>query len=279
MSALRVVRVAPALRRASIGLSPALPRTDVLTDPLFLLVAIPAVTFLGLAKGGFSGVGMVATPLLALILPPLQAAAILLPILLLQDVISVWVYRRDFSTANLKVLIPGGALGVVVAWALAAYVSDHHVRFAIGLIGVVFVLNAWLGRVPTTAKPATTPAGLFWGAVAGFTSTLSQAGSPPFQVYVLPQRLPKMTLVGTAAIFFAAVNLMKVVPYFALGQFSTEGLVTTLGLTPLAVATNFLGIWLVQRTPTALFYRIAYVLVFLICLALLWQGGRHILGV
>jgi uncharacterized protein len=254
------------------------PETPVLTDPLFLLLAIPAVTFLGLAKGGFSGVGMIATPLLALILPPLQAAAILLPILLLQDVISVWVYRKDYSAANLKVLMPGGAIGVAVAWALAAYVSDHHVRFAIGVIGVAFVLNAWFGRIPTDAKPASTFGGMFWGGLSGFTSTLSQAGAPPFQIYVLPLRLPKMTLVGTAAIFFAALNVMKVAPYFALGQFSTEGLVTTLGLTPLAIATNFLGIWLVQRTPTKLFYQIAYVLVFLICLALLWQGGRHILG-
>jgi hypothetical protein len=251
----------------------------VLTDPVFLLVAIPAVTFLGLAKGGFSGVGMIATPLLALILPPLQAAAILLPILLLQDVISVWVYRHDYSAGNLKVLMPGGAIGVAVAWALAAYVSDDHVRFAIGVIGVAFVLSVWFGRAPVEAKRATTFGGLFWGGLSGFTSTLSQAGAPPFQIYTLPQRLPKMTLVGTAAIFFAALNVMKVAPYFALGQFSTEGLLTTLGLTPLAIATNFLGIWLVQRTPTQLFYRIAYLLVFLICVALLYQGGRAIFWV
>ena len=109
--------------------------------------------------------------------------------------------------------------------------------------------------------------------LAGFTSTLIQAGSPPFQVHVLPQRLPKMTLVGTSTLFFAAVNAMKVAPYFALGQFSTENLAASLALLPLAIATNFLGVWLVRRTPTELFYRIAYVLVFLICLALIWQGA------
>src|SRR5688572_11445062 len=106
-----------------------------LTDPIFLVTALVAVTFLGLSKGGFAGVGMAATPLLALVLPPLQAAAILLPILLVQDVISVWVYRREWSAWNLKVLLPGAVIGVVVAWALAAYVSDAAVRISIGLIG------------------------------------------------------------------------------------------------------------------------------------------------
>lgn len=244
-----------------------------LTDPLFLVTALVAVTFLGLSKGGFAGVGMAATPLLALVLPPLQAAAILLPILLVQDVISVWVYRREWSAWNLKVLLPGALIGVVIAWALAAYVSDAAVRLLIGLIGVTFVLYTWFGPKPAELPPRPgAVAGVFWGSLAGFTSTLSQAGAPPFQVYVLPQKLPKMELVGTTAICFAAINAMKVAPYFALGQFSTEGLTTSLALLPFAVAVNFLGIWLVKRTPTALFYKIAYVLVFLISLELLRHG-------
>jgi uncharacterized membrane protein YfcA len=68
-----------------------------LTDPLFWLLAVLAVTALGLSKGGFSGVGMIAAPLLSLVLPPLQAAAIMIPIMIVQDTISVWVYRHDWS--------------------------------------------------------------------------------------------------------------------------------------------------------------------------------------
>src|SRR6185503_8153720 len=119
----------------------------IVTDPLFYLLAIPAVLALGLGKGGFAGVGMISTPLLALVLPPLQAAAILLPILLVQDVISVWAYRHEWSAWNLKALI-----GVGAAWMLAAYVSDAEVRLAVGMIGVSFVLYAWFGRVPAEAR-------------------------------------------------------------------------------------------------------------------------------
>lgn len=243
-----------------------------ITDIVFYLLAFPAVIFLGLSKGGFAGAGIVATPLLALYIPPLQAAAILLPIMMCQDAISIWTYRKDWSAWNVKVLTAGAVIGVGIAWLVAAHVSDDFVRILVGLIGVSFVLNAWL-RPPTTAQVKPTAArGVFWGAVTGFTSTMSQAGGPPFQVFVLPQRMAKMTLVGTNTMFFAAMNALKVVPYFALGQFSSEGLGTSALLLPLAIATNFFGIWLVRVTPTELFYRIAYWLVLAISLALLWQG-------
>lgn len=244
-----------------------------ITDPLFYLAAVPAVTFLGLGKGGFAGIGMVATPLLALYLPPLQAAAILLPILMTQDVISIWTYRRDWDAWNVKILLIGGVLGVAIAWALAAYVTDAAVRLTVGLIGVAFVLNSLRGRRAAAPKSPNAVAGVLWGVATGFTSTIAQAGAPPFQVFVLPQRLPKLTLVGTNMIVFGALNALKVVPYFALGQFSIEGLGTSAVLLPLAVVTNFLGIWLVRVTPTVIFYRLAYVLVFVISLALLWQGA------
>src|SRR5215217_5082349 len=236
---------------------------QIVTDPLFYLLAIPAVLALGLGKGGFAGLGMISTPLLALVLPPLQAAAILLPILLVQDLISVWVYRHEWSAWNLKVLIAGAVIGVGVAWLLAAHVTDAHVRLAVGIIGVSFVLYAWFGHVPAAARRPSAASGVIWGGLSGFTSTLAQAGAPPFQIHMLPQKLDKLTLVGTNMIFFGLVNWMKVIPYFGLGQFTAGTLATSAILLPFAIVTNFLGIWLVRRTPTKLFYRIAFVLMFL----------------
>src|SRR4051812_22049615 len=219
---------------------------QIITDPLFYLLALPAVLLLGLGKGGFAGVGMISTPLLALVLPPLQAAAILLPILIVQDAISIWVYRREWSAWNLKVLLIGSVFGVGIAWWMASFVSDSAVRIAVGLIGIAFVLYTWFGRVPAEPRRPSVASGVFWGGMSGFTSTIAQAGAPPFQVHMLPQKLDKMTFVGTNAIFFALVNWMKVVPYFALGQFSTATLITSAALLPLAIVANFLGIWLVR---------------------------------
>jgi uncharacterized protein len=255
----------------------------VITDPLFYLLAIPAVTLIGLAKGGFAGLGMISTPLLALVVPPLEGAAILLPILIVQDAISVWTYHRAWSAWNLKVLLPGSVIGVGAGWLFAVYVSNAVIELTVGSIALVFVLYTWLGnwlrayrgKAPID-KPRRPPAamGIVWGALSGFTSTLVQVGSPPFQIHMLPQRLDKFTLVGTTVIFFAILNLMKIVPYFALGQFSPRNLTTSAVLLPVAVATNFLGIWLVRKTPTEQFYKIAYVLMLVIAVALLWQGAR-----
>jgi uncharacterized membrane protein YfcA len=118
---------------------------------------------------------------------------------------------------------------------------------------------------------------MFWGSLAGFTSTIIQVGAPPYQIYILPQRLEKLTLIGTTIIFFALVNVMKVVPYFALGQFSPRTLATSLVLLPLAIAANLAGLWIARRTPTEMFYKIAYLLVAVISIALIWQGVNELL--
>ena len=248
----------------------------VITEPIFYFIAIPAVIFLGLAKGGFSGVGTAATPLLALYLPPLEAAALLLPILLCQDVISVYAFRREWDAWNLKVMLPGAALGMGIGWLFAAHVSDDVIRILVGVIALAFVANAWL-RTGHTSHTSTVAGGVFWGTISGFTSFASQGGGPPYQVHVLPQRLPKMVFVGTTTIFFAAVNVMKIVPYFMLGQFSAKNFATSLALLPIAVLANTSGIWLIRRVPTAIFYRITYILLFLLGLLLLWQGLSHML--
>jgi len=252
----------------------------VISDPIFYAFAVPAVLAVGLSKGGFAGVGLLATPLLSLYLPPLEAAALLLPILISQDAISVWWYRHNWDAWNLKVLLPGALIGMGLGWIYAAQVSDAAIRLVVGVIGVAFVAhawfvagrNAWLKRAPAGPQQKSAASGLFWGGVSGFTSFLTQGGGPPFQVHVLPQRLDKLTLVGTTTIFFAIVNSLKIGPYYALGQFSFGNFSTSLALLPLAVATNALGIWLVRRTPTDLFYLIAYVLVLLVSLLLMWQG-------
>jgi uncharacterized membrane protein YfcA len=250
----------------------------IITDPLFYVFAVPAVIFLGLSKGGFSGIGMVSTPLLAIVMSPLEAAALLLPILLVQDAISLWVYRRVWDPWTLAVMLPGAVIGVGAAWLLAAYVSDAVVRLVVGLIAIGFVANAFRqrNRPPQQYRPHAAH-GLFWGALSGFTTTLIQIGAPPYYAFVLPQRLPKMIFVGTTVMFFAAANTMKIAPYLALGQFSTAGLATALALFPLAIASNFLGIWLVRITPDTWFFRITNALVFVLGLELTRQGVTALL--
>ena len=251
----------------------------IILDPLFYALAIPAVVALGLSKGGFAGAGQMATPMVALVMPPLEAAAIMLPIMLAQDAAALWVYRKDWDGRILAIMLPGAVIGICIAWALAAHISNAGVRVYIGVTTISFVLYHWIGasRLAREVGSPKVASGVFWGAMAGFTSTLCQAGGPPFQMYVLSRKLGKMTFVGTTAIFFATTNALKVIPYFALGQFSTKGMGTSAVLLPLAMAANMLGFWVVRITPQELFYKITLVLMFVISIELVRSGMTDIL--
>jgi uncharacterized membrane protein YfcA len=187
----------------------------VITDPLFYAAAIPAVTLLGLAQGGFSGLGMLSLPLMALVVSPVQAAAITLPILIVQDVVSVWAYRYTWDKRNVVILVVGATTGIVTGYLLAAQVSDAAIKLAVGLISIAFAARRLVlergGREPK-ATLADVPRGMFWGWVTGFTSMIAHAGGPPFQIYVMPQRLPRDVFVGTGAVVFALINWIRCRP-------------------------------------------------------------------
>lgn len=248
-------------------------------DPVYLAAVVPAVILLGLAKGGFSGLGLLSLPLMALVVSPVRAAAIMLPILIVQDIVGVWAYRREFDKRNLATLLPGALLGVLAGYALASRVSDTAVGLAVGIISIGFAARQLLARGRTDLRvrqPGFLP-GTFWGAACGFTSMIAHAGGPPFQIYVMPQRLSPPAFVGTGAIFFALINLMKVGPYVALGQFSHENLTASAALFPLAILSTLAGVWLVRRVPAERFYLIVYLLLIAVGLKLVFDGiiGLH----
>src|SRR5215475_9414362 len=209
----------------------------VIADPLFYLLAAVAVILLGLSKGGFIGLGLMGLPLMSLKVPPLQAAAIILPTVLAQDALTVWTYRRDWSAWNLKIMIPTMAAGIAIAALFAASLTAAHVRLAIGLIAGLFVLRHWLGRrFERLASKANVLTGVIFGVIGGFTTMLANAGGPAWQMHLLPQKLDKFTYVGTVTILFAASNIIKIPAYGALGQLTGENLTIGALLLPLAVA-------------------------------------------
>lgn len=251
-----------------------------ITDPLFYAVAIPAIILVGLAKGGFVGaLAMLGVPLMALVISPVQAAGIMLPILIAMDVFALWSYRGVYHLPNLKILLPAAALGIFIGWLTAAYVSEAHVRLIVGIIALLFTIDYWIERKAKNGTQPNIAKGGFWGAVAGFTSFVSHAGGPPVQMYLLPQKLPPRVFVGTCVIFFTTVNWIKVIPYAALGQLGTENLATSVVLSPLAPLSIFAGAWLVKKLDMDVFYRLAYFAIFAISLKLIWDGGHAVFSV
>lgn len=248
-----------------------------ITDPWFYAAAIPAVILVGLSKGGFAGgVGFVGVPLMALVISPVQAAAILLPILCVMDAAALWTWRGVFDRKLLFDMVPGSLLGIALGWLLAASVTMTMIRLVVGLVAIVFV-GRWVyvslrrgGDQP--AQPNRIAAG-FWGVVSGFTSFVAHVGGPPYQIYALPLRLDPKVLSGTTAIFFAITNAVKLVPYFALGQFDAVNLATSAVLMPIAPLATLAGAWLVRRMRPDWFYLLTYVTVALIGTKLVYDAA------
>ena len=244
-----------------------------ITDPWFFAVAVPAILLMGISKGGFgSGAGLFATPLMALAVPIPQAAAILLPILIVMDAAGLWAYRGVFSRENMKVILVGGVLGVLLGTLTFRYFSEAWIRIILGAVAIGFVLQRYLVRAAVKPAARSTAKGLFWSACSGVTSTIAHAGGPPLSIYLLPQRLDKAVLVGTTVIFFAVINVVKVVPYAWLGLFDARNLLTSLALAPLAPLGIWLGVSLMRRLSQEVFYSVCYGLLVLVGGKLLWDG-------
>lgn len=247
-------------------------------DLAFWTVAVLAVFIVALSKSGLVGsLGLVAVPLLSLVMPARDAAGMMLPLLLVMDAIAIWTYRKDCDWRIIRIMLPGAMLGTLIGWALWTVVSDAMVLLFVGIITLLFILDALLPlRKKLEGLPPSKPWGAFWGAFAGFTSFISHTGGPPFQIYVLPQRLAPVNYAGTTAFFFAIVNTAKLVPYFFLGQLNVANLSHAVILAPLAVAGVLIGVFLVRRISVKRFYQLTYWLVFLLALKLIYDGVQGV---
>jgi uncharacterized membrane protein YfcA len=251
--------------------------TDLLQNPAFYAVAVPAVVLIGLSKGGFGGaLGVVGVPLMALAMPPVQAAAILLPILILMDISALWAWRstsRDWRT--FRNLIPGAIVGIGIGWLTAAMVTEAAVKLIVGLIAFGFVLRWFWQKYAGSDHPRghNALAGAFWGTVSGFTSFVAHAGGPPYQVYTLPLHQDPKLYTATSVVFFAVVNAVKLVPYFALGELDTSNLTAAAILMPVAAIATVAGAAMIKRMRAEVFYPIVYALIFLLSLKLIWDGA------
>lgn len=257
-------------------------------DPLFYLAAVPAVLLAGISKGGFGGgLGTVAVPLMALLISPVQAAAIMLPILCAMDLVGVWAYWRKWDRRVLILIAGAAMLGIALGTLSFRFMEPWAIRLLLGVIAVGFALSYWRGQRRAADNPGPRSLALhprwgrlwggFWGAVSGFTSFTAHAGGPPLQVYLFGLAQDKTTYQATTVIFFLLINYVKLLPYAWLGQFSATNLATAGVLMPVAFVGVLTGVRIHDKVPQALFFKLCYGLLFLTGLKLLYDGIEGLL--
>ena len=246
-----------------------------ITDPWFYAVAIPAVLLMGLSKSGFgAGFGALAVPLMAVAVPVPQAAAIMLPLLAVMDALGLAAFMREFDRPLIKLILPAGLFGTVVGTLLFGAMSAKVVAGVVGAITLAFLAI----RVAFPPRPDSPPPpkwlGFVLGTTSGFTSFVAHAGGPPINFYVLPLKLPPVTFTATMAVFFAAVNLSKWIPYAWLGLIDGQNMLTSLVLAPFAPVGVWVGVKVVRRIDARLFYQLLYGGMLLTGVKLLYDGVR-----
>ncbi len=249
-----------------------------MTDPLFWTLAVVAALLVGMSKGGLPVVGMLAVPVMAQVMHPVTATALLAPVYVVSDMFGLYSYRHSFDRRVVAIMAIGATAGVALGWALAARVPDWAVTLAVGVIGLAFALRL-LTQQAAPPRGADPGRGVFWGTITGFTSFVSHSGAPPFQIYVLPLGLSKATFAGTGTVFFTYLNLIKLVPYWALGQFNAGNLRTAAVLAPVAAAAVFAGVRLVKIIPERTFFRLVTLALMLVSAKLVLDGLRAGLSV
>ena len=239
----------------------------------FWIVAVFAACLTGMGKGGLPIVGMLSVPVLSLVISPVVAAGMMLPVYVLSDVFGLYAYRKEFDRRVLLIACVAMTVGVGLGWATARLIPEAAVTVLVGVISVAFALYTLLRKpVTAAARRAEWGPGLFWCTIAGFTSFVSHAGGPPFQVWTLPLGMKKAVFAGTSTVAFAYINAVKLVPYYFLGQINLSSLEVALKLMPVAAAAVFFGVWVVKRLPEKLFFQIITWSLLLIGVQLIWKG-------
>ena len=245
----------------------------IVTDPFFYAVAIPAVLIMGVSKSGFgAGFGSLAVPLMALAVTVPQAAAILMPVLLLMDLLGLAAFRKDFDRALLRMLIPSSLVGVVIGALLFRVLDARTVAGIVGVFTLLFLAQRLVFPPRRDDAPPPRAVGMVLAAIGGFTSFISHAGGPPINAYLIPLKLKPVVFTATMAYLFFVVNLAKWVPYAWLGLIDVRNMATSVVLLPVAPLGVWIGIRIARRIDPLWFYRFVYLGMLLTGVKLVWDG-------
>ena len=254
----------------------------------FWLVAVLAVTSMGVSKGRFgSGMNVASTPMLALLIGPVLAAAIMLPLLIAMDVLGIQAYWRRWHLPTVRSLILPMLVGVIVGIVLFAVVDPNWLRILLALVAYYVLVDRWglLRALGLSAKRARqeTPAPGGWvswifGPLLGITSTIAHAGGAAGSAYLLRFNFDKTTFQATTILTFTIVNLMKFPFYLAIGQFPLSTLTLSAVLLPVAAAAMLLGVYLHRIVPDRPYFILMETALFITASKLMWDGVTGLIG-
>ena len=241
-------------------------------DLYFYLYASIGVVLFGISKGGFAGpIAILSIPVMSLSMNPVMAAAILLPVLLVMDVVAMYIYWNKWDLKNIKIILPSAMLGILIGTITFNFTSEDTIRIIIGCIAIIFIILSFLQQNNRIIKP-TKNKGIFWSLIGGYTSFIIHSGGTPVNFFLLPQKLDKTVYVATMTLAFLIINIVKLLPYYYLDQLVFSNLKVSLILSPLAPISIYLGYYLHKKINDKTFYLFIYFFLALGGIKLIYDG-------
>ena len=241
-------------------------------DILFYFYAAIGVILFGISKGGFAGpIAILSIPVMALVMSPIKAAAILLPVLLVMDIVAMYIYWNKWDLKNIKIILPSAMIGILIGSITFSFTSEDSIRIIIGCIAIIFIILSFLQQNNQLVKP-TKKKGIFWSLIGGYTSFIIHSGGTPVNFFLLPQKLDKTVYVATMTLAFLIINIVKLLPYYYLDQLVFSNLKVSLILSPLAPISIYLGYYLHKKINDKTFYLFIYFFLALGGIKLIYDG-------
>jgi len=240
----------------------------------YVAVVIALLGFMiGLAKGGFGGLGALLTPILALVLPVALAVGVLLPMLMFGDAFALYMYWKEWDADLVKRMLPAGILGAIGGTFLLSRLSPDGLRIILGIFVLIVVVYKFVSdRIEAVRYEPKSWHAPVAGFLSGVASGMFNSGGPPFNSYLLLQKLKARPFIATTAIYFALLNLIKVPGFLYTRVLDLPLLFSLWWVFPFIP----LGIWVARKTltrvsPSAFEWIIIALLIFS-SLALFWQS-------
>ena len=241
-------------------------------DLLFYFYAAMGVVLFGISKGGFAGpIAILSIPIMALVMSPITAAAILLPVLLVMDVVAIYIYLNKWDLKNIKIILPSAMIGILIGTLTFSFTSEDTIRIIIGCIAIIFIILSLFQQNKQLVKP-TKKKGIFWSIIGGYTSFIIHSGGTPINFFLLPQKLDKTIYVATMTLAFLIINIVKIVPYYYLDQLVFSNLKVSFILSPLAPISIYLGYLLHKKVNEKYFYFLIYFFLGIGGIKLIYEG-------
>ena len=238
--------------------------------PLSTAIFYIASFIVGFSKTGFPGAGIVAIPIMAMVISPKLSIGVMLLLYMVGDVLSIGLWWRHAERHYCLPFLLFVGLGIWGASFVIGAVTDKTFGVIIGglilsltvlslLIGVLRKAGNSSAASPAPIKPPLSFS-VFFGFFTGLVSSLTNAAGPIMSLYLLLFRLEKFQMLGTISVCAFFMNWAKVPLFVSMGNINTDTLKLAAMAVPMVILGGLAGFFLAKKIPQKAFTNLVYFL-------------------